>query len=55
MEESLPTDIHTTKSRPCKSVDEYNISKIVVKGNNREHWINVVKVLEFEAGMPDWN
>ncbi len=29
--------------------------KIVVKGAHREHWLNGVKVVEFEAWSDDWN
>ena len=47
--------MYTTTSRPTKPVGEYNFSKIVVKGSQREYWLNGVKVLEFEAWTPDWN
>jgi len=47
--------MYTTSSRPARPVGEYNVTKIVVNGAHREHWLNGVKVLEFEAWTPDWN
>jgi hypothetical protein len=47
--------MHTATSRPTKSVGQYNVTRIVVKGNHREHWLNGVKVVEYEAWSDDWN
>jgi hypothetical protein len=47
--------MYTATSRPTKPIGEYNTSKIVVKGAHREHWLNGVKVVEFEAWSDDWN
>lgn len=33
---------------------EWNKVRIVVKGNHVEHWLNDVKVVEYELGSPDW-
>ncbi len=46
--------MYTTTSRPTKPVGEYNVTKIVVNGAHREHWLNGVKVLEFDAWTDDW-
>lgn len=46
--------MHTTTTRPAKPVGEFNATKIVVKGAHREHWLNGVKVLEYEAWTDDW-
>jgi hypothetical protein len=47
--------MYTTTSRPTKPVGEYNVTRIVVNGAHREHWLNGTKVLEFEAWTDDWN
>ena len=47
--------MYNVTSRPTKAIGEFNTSKIVVKGAYREHWLNGVKVLEFEAWTADWN
>lgn len=36
-------------------VGEFNVSKIVVKGNHLEHWLNDTRVAECEIGSEDWN
>ena len=46
--------MHTTSSRPTKPVGEYNHTVIIVKGSHVEHWLNGVKVVEFEAWTPEW-
>ncbi len=33
-----------------KPVGEWNSSKIILNGNHGEHWLNGVKVVEFELG-----
>lgn len=46
--------MYTTSSLPVKPVGEFNTTRIVVNGAHREHWLNGVKVLEFEAWSDDW-
>jgi hypothetical protein len=38
-----------------KPVGEWNQSLIIIKGNHVEHWLNDVKVVEYELGSDDWN
>lgn len=37
-----------------RPVGEWNQARIVVNGNHVEHWMNGVKLLEYELGSPDW-
>lgn len=34
---------------------QWNEARIVVNGDHTEHWLNGVKLLEYEWGSPDWN
>ena len=33
---------------------EWNTARLIVNGNHVEHWLNGVKLLEYELGSPDW-
>ena len=37
-----------------KPAGQWNQVRIVVNGNHVEHWLNGVKVVEYELGSPDW-
>ena len=37
-----------------KAVGEWNEGRIVARGNHVEHWLNGVKVVEYEIGSADW-
>ena len=39
--------------KPLKQVGEWNSSRIVVRGNQVEHWLNGEKLFEFELGSKD--
>lgn len=38
-----------------KPVGQWNEGRIVAKGNRVEHWLNGVKVVDYEVGSADWN
>ena len=38
-----------------KPAGEWNHARLVVNGNHVEHWLNAVKVVEYELHSPDWN
>jgi len=33
---------------------QWNQVRLVVKGKHVEHWLNGVKIVEYEFGSPDW-
>jgi len=37
-----------------KPVGEWNETRIIAKGGHVEHWLNGVKLLEYELWSPDW-
>jgi len=38
-----------------KPLGEWNDSRLLVQGNHVEHWLNGVKVVEYEIGSADWD
>jgi Domain of Unknown Function (DUF1080) len=42
------------KVKKLKPAGEFNLVKIVVKGNHIEHWLNGVKVVEFNRSTPEF-
>ena len=51
---SLYDLIPAPEDKPFK-FDEFNTAMIVVKGNHVEHWLNGVKLLEYERNTQEWN
>ena len=37
-----------------RPVGEWNEARLIARGNHVEHWLNGVKVVEYEIGSPDW-
>jgi hypothetical protein len=44
--------ISAPASKPLKPAGEINAGRIVVNGKHVEHWLNGVKVIEYELGSP---
>ncbi|MDB6023034.1 MAG: hypothetical protein JWQ04_2891, partial [Pedosphaera sp.] len=47
--EVLAPDPH----KPLNPPGQWNHSRVLVKGNHVEHWLNGKKVLEYELGSPE--
>jgi hypothetical protein len=39
-------------NKPAPRIDDWNQSRILVQGQRVEHWLNGIKVLEYELGSP---
>jgi hypothetical protein len=48
-------DLIMPTNKQLKPVGEYNTSRLIVKGNHVEHWLNGNKILEYEAGSDAMN
>ena len=46
-------DLIPAKNIVLKPVGEFNSSRIIVNGNHAEHWLNGVKVVEYEFGSKE--
>ncbi len=47
-------DMYPPTSVTSKPVGEFNTSRIIVKDGHIEHWLNGVKVVEYENNSDDW-
>jgi hypothetical protein len=46
--------IYPSPAGHLKPLGEWNATRIVVKGDHVEHWLNGFKLLEYELGSTDW-
>jgi hypothetical protein len=46
--------MHPPSKDVSKPAGEWNSSRIVVHGNHVEHWLNGVKIVEYEIGTDEW-
>jgi len=47
-------DLYPSPAGVVKPAGQWNQVGIVVKGKHVEHWLNGVKVVEYDLGSPDW-
>jgi sorbitol-specific phosphotransferase system component IIA len=46
-------DLIPPQHKQLKPIGEYNQARLIVKGNHVEHWLNGIKVVEYENGSPE--
>jgi hypothetical protein len=46
--------LHAPTQDVTRPAGEYNAVRLVVKGTHIEHWLNGVKIVEYEIGSADW-
>jgi sugar phosphate isomerase/epimerase len=47
-------ELYAAKNKKLKPLGEYNQSRLVCHGRHVEHWLNGIKVLEYERGTHDF-
>ena len=47
--------VHAPIRDVTRPVGEWNETRVIASGNHVEHWMNGVKLLEYEIGSPDWH
>jgi len=46
--------MHPPTAKAAKPVGQWNLTKIVVNTGHVQHWLNGVKVVEYDMWTPDW-
>lgn len=47
-------DLYPSPAGHVKPAGEWNTARLIVNGNHVEHWLNGVKLLDYELGSRDW-
>ncbi len=47
-------DMHVAQNKVIRPVGEWNEGKLVVRGNQVEHWLNGTRVVAYELHSDDW-
>ncbi len=47
--------LYAPSRKAARPAGEWNRSRILVRGDAVEHWLNGVKLADFRIGSPDWN
>lgn len=48
-------EMYAPKNVKINPIGEYNHSRILLDGNHGEHWLNGIKVLEYEFATAEWD
>lgn len=46
--------LYPARRGAVKPAGEWNLARLLVNGNHVEHWLNGIRVVEYELGSPDW-
>lgn len=46
-------DLIVPTNKTLKPIGEYNLAKLIVKGNHVEHWLNGKKIVQYETGSDE--
>jgi hypothetical protein len=46
--------VYAPSKKVVKAANQFNEVRIICKGNHVEHWLNGVKIVEYELGGDDW-
>jgi hypothetical protein len=47
-------DLHASSEKALQPVGEWNVARIAVRRPHVEHWLNGVKMVEYELESPEW-